>query len=89
MRFYMFNVAHVKNDVNWGPIVTKFSTLIENMSRTGLYDCHIIYIFVTILWEILTSVYKFYMLKSNIEVFLVTSFICSLKFLLFSSNRVS
>ena len=31
----MLNVAHVKN------IVTKFGTLIENMSRTGLYDCHI------------------------------------------------
>ena len=39
--FYMFNVAHVKNDVKWRPIVTKFGTLIENMSRTGLYDCHI------------------------------------------------
>ena len=25
----------------WRPIVTKFGTLIENMSRTGLYDCHI------------------------------------------------
>ena len=30
----MLNVAHVKN-------VTIFCTLIENMSRTGLYDCHI------------------------------------------------
>ena len=38
---YMLNVAHVKNDVKWRPIVTKFGTLIENMSRTGLYDCHI------------------------------------------------
>ena len=40
--FYMLNVAHVKNDVKWRPIVTKFGTLIENMSRTGLYDCHIL-----------------------------------------------
>ena len=39
--FYMLNVAHVKNDVKWLPIVTKFGTLIGNMSRTGLYDCHI------------------------------------------------
>ena len=39
--FYMLNVAHVKHDVKWGPIVTKFCTLIDNMSRTGLYDCHI------------------------------------------------
>ena len=38
---YMLNVAHVKNDVKWRPIVTKFGTLIENMSRAGLYDCHI------------------------------------------------
>ena len=38
---YMLNVAHVKNDVKWRPIVTKFGRLIENMSRTGLYDCHI------------------------------------------------
>ena len=30
-----------KNDVKWCPIVTKFGTLIDNMSRTGLYDCHI------------------------------------------------
>ena len=36
----MLNVAHVKNDVKWRPIVTKFGTLIENMSRTGLYGCH-------------------------------------------------
>ena len=35
------NFVHVKNDVKWRPIVTKFGTLIENMSRTGLYDCHI------------------------------------------------
>ena len=37
----------------------------------------------TILGEIITSVLKFYMLKSNIDVFVVTSFLCSLKFLLF------
>ena len=35
-----------KNDVKWRPIVTKFGTLIENMSRTGLYDCHILKIFI-------------------------------------------
>ena len=39
-------LLHVKrrtrqNDVKWRPIVTKFGTLLENMSRTGLYDCHI------------------------------------------------
>ena len=39
---YMLNVAHVTNDVNWGPIVTTFYTLIDTMSRTGLYDCHIL-----------------------------------------------
>ena len=38
---YMLNVAHVTNHVKWRPIVTTFGTLIENMSRTGLHDCHI------------------------------------------------
>ena len=42
----MLNVAHVKNDVKWRPVVAKFRTLIENMSRTGLYDCHIFLIFI-------------------------------------------
>ena len=37
----MLNVGHVKNDVKWRPIVTKFGTLIENMSRTRLHDYHI------------------------------------------------
>ena len=37
----MLNVTHVKNDVKYCPIVIKFGTLICNMSRTGLYDCHI------------------------------------------------
>ena len=31
---------------NWRPIVTQIDTLIENMSRTGQYDCHIFQIFV-------------------------------------------
>ena len=34
--FYMLNVAHVTHDVKWRPIVTKFGTLIENMSRIEL-----------------------------------------------------
>ena len=55
----MLNVTHVKNDVKSCPIVTKFGTLIGNMSRTGLYDCHIC------------------------TIFFVTSFLCSLQFLLF------
>ena len=42
----MLNVTHVKNDVKQCPIVTKFGTLIGNMSRTGLYDCPIFTIFV-------------------------------------------
>ena len=51
--FYMLNVPHVTNNVKWHPIITEFATLIENMSRTRLHDCHI---FWTILWEIVTSV---------------------------------
>ena len=42
----MLNVAHVTNDIKLRPIVTTFGTLIENMSRTGLYDCHIFLNFV-------------------------------------------
>ena len=45
LNCYILNVAHVTNDVKWRPIVTTFGTLIENMNRTGLYDCHIFYIF--------------------------------------------
>ena len=37
----MLNFAHVKNDVKWSLIVTKFGTLIENMIRTRLNDYHI------------------------------------------------
>ena len=37
----------------------------------------------TIVWELVILVWQFYMLKSNIDVFFVTSFLCSLKFLLF------
>ena len=45
LNCYMLNVAHVTNDAKWRPIFTTFGTLIENMSRTGLYDCHICQIF--------------------------------------------
>ena len=79
----MLNVAHVKNDVKWLPIVTKFGTLIENMSRTGLHDCHISYIFVDDFKRNSNFGIGVYMLKSNIDVFFVTSFLCSLEFLLF------
>ena len=83
----MLNVAHAKNDVKWRPIVTKFGTLIENMSRTGLYDCHIFIFLLTILWELVILVWEFYMLNSNIDVFFVTSFLAQVFIL--SSNRVS
>ena len=81
----MLNVAHFKNDVKWRSIVTKFGTLIdlENMSRTGSMTAIFLRFLLTILWEIVTSVYEFYMLKSNIDVLFVTSFLCSFQFLLF------
>ena len=68
----MLNVVHVKNYVKWRPIVTKFGTLIENMSRTGLYDRHIFLIFIDNFMRISNFgiVLEFYMLKSNIDVFL-------------------
>ena len=37
----LLHVAQVTNDAKWRPIVITFGTLIENVSRTGLYDCHI------------------------------------------------
>ena len=37
----------------------------------------------TILGGLVILVWEFYMLKSNIDVFFVTSFLCSLEFLLF------
>ena len=79
------NVAHVKNDVKWRPIVTKFGTLIENMSRTGLYDCHIFRSLLTILWELVILVWEFYMLKT-----IFCDVICLLAHVfIVSSNRVS
>ena len=40
LNCYMLNVATRHKWLKWRPIVTTFGTLIENMSRTGLYDCH-------------------------------------------------
>ena len=56
----------------------------RNMSRTGLYDCHNLKIFVDDIMRYCNfGMGVFYMLKSNIDVFFMTSFLCSLKFLLF------
>ena len=40
---YATELLHVKRRTR--PIVSTFGTLIENMSRTGLYDCHILLYF--------------------------------------------
>ena len=77
----MLNVAHDKNYVKWRPIVTKFGTLIENMR--GCMTVIFFRFLLTILWELVILVWEFYMLKSNIDVFFVTSFLCSPQFLLF------
>ena len=53
------------------------------MRRTGLYNCHIFEICIDNFMRISNLVWEFYMLKSNIDVFFVTSFLCSLEFLLF------
>ena len=37
----MLNVAHATYDVKWRLIVTTFDTLIDNKSRTGMYDWRI------------------------------------------------
>ena len=77
----MLNVANVTNDVKWRPIVTTFGTLIENMSRTGLYDCHI---FVDdFMSNINCGIGVLHVKVKYWRIFCVTSSLCSLKFLLF------
>ena len=49
----------------------------------GCMTAIILRFLLTILWDNVTSVWEFYMLKSNIDVFFVTSFLCSLEFFLF------
>ena len=79
----MLNVAHVKNDVKWLPIVTKFGTLIGNMSRTGLYDSHIFCTFVDDFKR--NSNFGIGVLHVKVKYWhiFVMSFLCSLKFVLF------
>ena len=78
----LLNAAHVKNDVKGRPIVTKFGTLIENMSRTGLYDCHIFY-FIDNFMRISNFGIWYLHVKVKYWRIFVTSFLCSLSFLLF------
>ena len=54
-------ILHVKrrtrqNDVKWRPIVTKFGTRIENMSRTAIFFRFSL----TILWELVILVWEFF-----------------------------
>ena len=64
--------------------VTKFATLIENMSRTGLYDRHVFrFSFDDFMRNSNFGIGVLHVNKSNIDVFFVTSFLFSLKFLLF------
>ena len=57
--------------------------MIDNMSRMRLNEYHILKIFVDDFMRNSNFGIGVYMLKSNIDVFFVTSFLCSLKFLLF------
>ena len=79
----MLNVAHVKNDVKWRPIVTKFGTLIDNMSKMMLHDYHIF----KILFDdyMRNSTFGIGVLHVKVKYWriFVTSFLYSLKFLLF------
>ena len=85
----MLNVAHVKNDVKWRPIVTKFGTMIDNMSRTGLYDCHIFEIFIDNFMRI--SNFGMGVLHVKVKYWRIFCDVISLLALVFilSSNRVS
>ena len=78
-----------KNDVKWSPIVTKFGTLIENMSRTGLYDCHIFLIFIDNFMRI--SNFGMGVLHVKVKYWRIFCDVISLLALVFivSSNRVS
>ena len=89
MPFYMLNVAHVKNDVKWRPIVTKFGTLIENMNRKGLYDCHIFKIFIDNLMRI--SNFSMGVLHVKVKYWRIFCDVISLlaRVFIVSSNRVS
>ena len=54
------------------------------MSRTGLHDYHIFLIFVDdFMSNINCGIGVLHAKRQNIDVFFVTSFLCSLKFLLF------
>ena len=78
----MLNVAHVKNYVKQRPIVTKFGTLIDNMSRMGLHDYHIFKILFDDYMRNSNFGIGVLHVKVNIDVFFVTSFLYLL-FLLF------
>ena len=74
LNCYMLNVAHVTNDAKWRPIITTFGTLIENMSRTGLYYCHI---FSDLFDDFMSNI------NCGIEFYMLNVKYCSLKLLLF------
>ena len=66
------------------PIVTTFGKLIENMSRTGLHDYHIFQIFLDdFMSNINCGIGVLHVKRQILTYFFVTSFLCSLKFLLF------
>ena len=78
-----------KNYVKWRPIVTKFGTLIENMSRTRLHVYHIVTIFVVDLMR--NSNFGIRVLHVNVKYWRI---FCDVIYLLAqvciaSSNRVS
>ena len=83
LNCYMLNVAQVTHDVKWRPIVTTFGTLTENMSRTGLYDCHILEIsFDDCMSNINSGIGVLHVKRQILTYIFVTSFPCSLKLLL-------
>ena len=57
--------------------------MVDNMSRTGLYDCHIFFIFFDDFKRNSNFGIGVLHVKVKIDVFFVTSIPCSLEFLLF------
>ena len=87
MHIGLLNVAHVTNDVKWRSIVTKVGTLIDYMSRTGLYYCHISIFFWFFFNDFMRNsnfgIGVLHVKRQILTYFFVTSFFCSLKLVLF------
>ena len=100
LNCYMLNVAHVRNDVKWRPIVNTFGTLIENMSknpivyynvldmsRTGCMTAIFLRFFDDFMSNINCGIWVLHVKRQILTYFLVTSFLCSALIFIVSVDR--